>query len=143
MTDTLGAALYGLLTTVAAEEEQPTFDVYVAGDAPAKAPLPFVTYQRSAARAAAMTTSAQMGMRRVQINVYATDSELAEDIADRVEAAMIDLEAAGSSGATTLTGGFERAEGSYRVTDYPGLRDDGTRAFRVILTFEQREQLAM
>jgi hypothetical protein len=42
-----------------------------------------------------------------------------------------------------LEGGFDRAEGTYRITDYPEVLDDGSRIYRVILTFEQREQLAI
>jgi hypothetical protein len=142
MSDSLGEAVYGLLTGVAEDFAEP-FDVYVAGEAPAIASAPFVTYQRSGATAGRMTTTAQLGLRRLQIDVYAPRPSLAEEIADAVELAMGGLSAATGPASVALEGGFDRAEGTYRITDYPEVLDDGSRIYRVILTFEQREQLAI
>lgn len=136
MSDTLGEAIYGVLSAL----EVP---VYIAGQSPSTAVAPFITYQRSSATAGRLTTRAQLGLRRVQVDVYAGSPSGAEELADQVEAAMIQLSAAGGPLATTLEGGFDRAEGSYRITDYPEVLDDGSRIYRVILTFEQREQLAI
>ncbi len=142
MSDSLGEAVYAVLSALGAEHD-PAFDVYVAGDAPANAAAPFVTYQRSGATAGRMTTTAQLGLRRLQVDVYASLPSVAEGIADAVELAMGALSAAAGPSSVALEGGFDRAEGTYRITDYPEVLDDGSRIYRVILTFEQREQLAI
>jgi hypothetical protein len=142
MSDTFGEAVYSLLAGLQAGSEIP-FAVYVAGDSPANAPAAFVTYQRSAASANRMTTSAQLGLRRLQIDVYADRPSAVEYLADLIEVAVLQLSAPGSPLAIVLEGGFDRAEGTYRITDYPEIMDDGRKIHRVILTFEQREQLAI
>lgn len=140
MSDNLGEAVYGLLSALGADTT-PAFDVYIAGDVPASAAGPFVTYQRAGATAGALTTTSQLGVRRVQIDVYAARASEVETIADTIEAAMSGFDAATGPLATPMLGGFDRAEGTYRITDYPQVLDDGSRIHRVILTFEQREQL--
>lgn len=138
MSDILGEAVYSLLTSL---EGAPP--VYIAGQSPANAVAPFITYQRSGATAGRLTTGSQLGIRRIQVDVYAASPSAAEVLADQVEELMLGLESAGGPLATPLLGGFDRAEGTYRFTDYPEVLDDGSRIYRIILTFEQREQLAI
>ena len=118
MADTVGETIYSALTAVSAECEFP-FAVYVAGDAPAEAPLPFVEYQRASARAENLRVNAMSGARRFIFDVYASLPSQAETIADAIEEGLKRLTVAGGAGATPLVGGLTRAEGTYRVTDYP------------------------
>ena len=133
MSTAISQAIYEALAEAV---EVPT---YLEGDVPDNAGFPYLVYGLGAVNTSRMSIASRMQVRDLTVQVLATGLEEADALADAVEEAIVGISVAAANEIDPFPGGFERAEGVWRVYDTDPSEIDGDRYYRIVLSFEQRE----
>lgn len=137
MSATVAEHIYDLI--YGSLEELGLTDIYVQGDVPEDAGLPYATYLLVPPVKRRLSTDAGVIRRGVQIDIYARALADAEAAADAMEALVVGSSVAATPTSSVVGHGFELRDGAWRSTQAPEPTVDGQRFYRVSLLFQQDE----
>jgi hypothetical protein len=137
----IGEAVYEVLSDDL--EDLGVTAVYVQGDVPDEAALPYLTYNPTNSTKRRLNAMYGQVMRYIQVDVMARTSAEAETIASNVEALIVGTSVAVTATSNVIGSGFELRDGVWRTATVSRPEVESDRYYRVILLFQQDETLTL